>query len=104
LPPIAGRHDLAPRADVLAQALRAGLVLEGAGWFESCDNSPWAKARRKFWDGLLSKVTPEGAIEFDPVGRHRNVWATLFAWQALVYRIQVETRSFNPRRAAASLI
>jgi hypothetical protein len=104
LPAIAGRHDLAVRSDVLAQALRAGLLLERAVGFDGAQASDWSKARSRLEQALLSRVTPEGGIEFDEIGRHRNVWASLFAWQALDFLGQTETGLLKPREAAASLI
>ena len=104
LPPIAGRTDLASRADVLAQALRAGLILEQAGRLDVTSNSSWSLTRDKLKQELLSRVTPEGGIEFDRIGQHRNVWASLFAWQALHFLIQSGNGSLDAREAAASLI
>jgi hypothetical protein len=104
LPAVAGRRDLAVRSDVLAQALRAGLVLQHAGRLNAAEHSQWSVAREMLQSALLSRVTPEGAIEFDQIGRHRNVWASLFAWQALDFLVQVKTSSLNAREAAASLI
>lgn len=103
LPPIAGRTDLATRSDVLAQALRAGIVLEHAGRLAS-PASPWPRIRGVLEGEVLSRVTPEGALEFDRVGRHRNIWASLFAWQALRLATQAWTGSLDARAAAASLI
>jgi hypothetical protein len=88
----------------LAQALRAGLVLQHAGRLNAAEHSQWSVAREMLQSALLSRVTPEGAIEFDQIGRHRNVWASLFAWQALDFLVQVKTSSLNAREAAASLI
>jgi hypothetical protein len=104
LPPIAGRHDLATRADVLAQALRAGVVLEQAAWFDGPAARQWSMARHALHDALLSRVTPEGGIEFDQVGRHRNVWASLFSWQALDFVAQARTGLLDARKSAAALI
>jgi hypothetical protein len=104
LPPIAGRPDLATRSDVLAQALRAGLVLEQANALEASVRLIWPEARRILVKALMSRITPEGAVEFDVVGRHRNVWASLFAWQALSFLGQVGTVSLDARGAAAVLI
>jgi hypothetical protein len=104
LPPIAGRRDLATRSDVLAQALRAGLILEQAGWIDAATTPEWSMARNSLEDAILSKVTPEGGIEFDAIGRHRNVWASLFAWQALDLLGQANSGLLDARKAAASLI
>jgi hypothetical protein len=104
LPPIAGRHDMATRSDVLGQALRAGLVLEHAKAFTGTAASAWPVARQTLEEALLARVTKEGAIEFDVVGHHRNVWASMFGWQALDFALQVKTGRFDPRSAAASLI
>jgi hypothetical protein len=61
-------------------------------------------ARNSLEDAILSKVTPEGGIEFDAIGRHRNVWASLFAWQALDLLGQANSGLLDARKAAASLI
>jgi hypothetical protein len=104
LPPIAGRREMAPRADVLAQALRVGLVLERAGKLDAAPHSRWSKARSKLETLVLASVTPEGGIEFDRVGRHRNIWASLFAWQALQFADQARTGLLDAKAAAGSLI
>jgi hypothetical protein len=104
LPAVAGRRDLAVRSDVLAQALRAGLVLQHAGRLNAAENSQWPVTREMLQSALLSRVSPEGAIEFDQIGRHRNVWASLFAWQALDFLAQIKAGLLNAREAAASLI
>lgn len=103
LPAIAGRKDIPVRSDVLAQALRAGLVLENSGRL-AADYGNWPAACNKLQATLLTRVMPEGAIEFDQVGHHRNVWASLFAWQALDFSAQAESGSLNARAAAAALI
>jgi hypothetical protein len=104
LPPIAGRSDLAPRADVLAQALRVGLVLEQAGKLDAAPDSRWSKARDTLEKLVLASVTPEGAIEFDRVGHHRNIWASQFAWQALQFAAQARSGVLDARKAAGALI
>jgi hypothetical protein len=104
LPPIAGRRDLAARADVLAQALRAGLILEHAGELDAVRTPHWPMARNSLEDALLSRLAPEGGIEFDGVGRHRNVWASLFAWQTMDFIAQAKSGLFDTRKAAVSLI
>ena len=104
LPAIAGRNDIAPRADVLAQALRAGLVLEHAGRLDTSAHSHWPRIRHALTEELLSRLTPGGAMEFDRIGRHANVWASMFAWQAMCFANQACTGSLDARAAAASLI
>jgi hypothetical protein len=104
LPAIAGRNDIPGRSDVLAQALRAGLVLEHCGRLAAAGNPDWSVARAKLQTALLARVTPEGAIEFDEVGHHRNVWASLFAWQALDLSTRAENGLVDAREAAAALI
>jgi hypothetical protein len=104
LPPIVGRNELAVRSDVLAQALRAGIVLEHADRFDAARASQWSGARSLLESALLSRMTPEGGIEFDVIGRHRNVWASLFGWQALSFLHQADTGRLKSREAAASLI
>jgi hypothetical protein len=104
LPAVAGQHEAVTRSDVLAQALRAGLVLEAAGQLEGIPNGFWAAARKGLRASLLSRISAEGGVEFDHVGRHRNVWASLFAWQALRFLVQAEARVLDPGKAAAALI
>jgi hypothetical protein len=104
LPPIAGRRDLVTRADVLAQALRAGLILEHAGGIDAVATPHWPIARKALEAALLSRLAPDGGIEFDDVGRHRNVWASLFAWQAMLFIVQAKSGLIDVRKAAVSLI
>jgi hypothetical protein len=102
LPPLAGRRDLPTRSDVLSQTLRAGLILQHTAWLTS--SSSWPSARATLLEALTSRMTPQGAMEFDAIGHHRNVWASLFSWQALSFSAQISDGCFNALESAAALI
>jgi len=102
LPPTVGDREAAVRSDVLAQALRAGLILRRANAIEGKLAGRWVFARPRLEAALVDRISPEGGVEFDKIGRHLNVWTTLFAWQALRLSDQAET--FDSRCEAASLI
>ncbi len=102
LPPVAGDYNTAVRSDVLAQALRAGLILQRANAIDGAFWGRWVLARPRLQVALLERVSSVGGVEFDRVGRHLNVWATLFGWQALQLANQAET--FDSKYAASALI
>ena len=102
LPPIAGDRQAAARSDVLAQALRAGLILERANAIDGELLGRWVIAAPRLKAALLDRVSPEGGVEFDTVGRHLNVWATLFGWQAL--RLSDQAEMFDSKYEASALI
>jgi hypothetical protein len=64
--------------DVAAQMLRAGTTLQR---IDRISPEEWRPTRRRFMQRLRALDSAEGAVLFDARG-HRNVWATLFAWQA----------------------
>ncbi|KAA5612869.1 hypothetical protein [Rhodovastum atsumiense] len=82
MPPVVGAPPPAFRSDVLAQMLRAGLVLEAAGALPGEVAPAWPRGRAALAASLRAMVTPEGAVAFDATARHRNSWAGMFAWQA----------------------
>lgn len=103
-PPVAHVHGAETRSDVLAQALRAGLVLEAAGRLDGAVGGPWRPRREALTAALLARVAPDGGILFDRPGGHRNAWASMFAWQALRFLQDAQASAFDPIRAAAELI
>lgn len=71
-----------PRNDVLAQALRAGTMLAAL----CVEGAPPRATLAAMGDTLALRVAPGGALPFAAatVTREWNVWATMFAEQALV--------------------
>jgi hypothetical protein len=104
LPPVAGGHGAAVRADVLAQALRAGLVLDAAGALVTRIQASWPALSRGLRDGLVARIAPAGGVEFDGVRRDRNSWASMFTWQALRFWDEAKAGRLNAKTAAAVLI
>ena len=70
------------RCDVLAQTLRVGALL---AWLRPQD-PPDQRALARLRGGLLARIKPNGALPFGAGAGHAvdNVWATMFAEQALV--------------------
>ena len=91
----------APRTDVVAQALRVGIILAAVGTLSS---GHWTPCRMALERELGSHTSPEGAVMFDLSGKHRNTWATIFAWQGTVFAADADEGSLDPIRAAAALI
>lgn len=104
LPAFAGRHEVPVRADVLAQALRAGLILEAAAQLGSPTGEVWRAMAPRLHANLEARISATGGVEFDAVRRDRNTWASMFAWQAFRFWDQAQTRSLDVKAAAASLI
>lgn len=104
LPPSAGARDAAVRADVLAQALRAGVILEAANALDAATLETWRRMAPRLHRNLAGRLSPRGGIEFDTVRRDRNSWASVFAWQAFTVWDQARARSLDARAAAGSLI
>jgi hypothetical protein len=103
-PPIANRRDMPTRSDVLAQALRAGVVLEAAGQLTGEIGEMWQCRRPALHAAVLSRLAPEGGVIFDWVGQHRNAWASMFAYQALRYVREAQMGTLDPISSAAALI
>jgi hypothetical protein len=103
-PPIANARDAVTRTDVLAQALRAGLVLEAAGQLTDELGEMWPPRRRALQAAVLERISPEGGVIFDRVGGHRNTWASMFAWQALRFLRDAQMGKLDPIASAAALI
>lgn len=103
-PPIAGRLDLPVRSDVLAQALRAGVILQGAGRLQETVAPDWPDRRQALLHLLLERQAPDGGMTFDVLNLHRNSWVSLFTWQALLALNQIQAGTFNAKVAASALI
>jgi hypothetical protein len=68
------------RSDVLAQALRVGMLLRGRGRLEGAQ---WNDRLHRLADALVGLVQPDGGVLF---ARHQdvaNTWCAMFAHQAL---------------------
>jgi len=75
-----------PRSDIIAQALRIGLLLRA----ESVRNAPDDRALALLANALLSRVGADGTVSFrnDAADREPNVWCSMFAEQALRWYAQ----------------
>jgi hypothetical protein len=104
LPPSAGARQATVRADVLAQALRAGVILEAAAALDPTALEIWHAMAPRLHRNLAGRLSPHGGVEFDMVRRDRNSWASMFAWQAFAVWDQARARNFDPKVAAGSLI
>ncbi|MFI6439235.1 hypothetical protein [Streptomyces sp. NPDC050759] len=69
------------RSDVLAQALRIGLLLRGHGYLRGDD---WAGRLEGLTRALLGFVRADGGVLFSGDQDIANVWCAMFAHQALV--------------------
>ena len=68
------------RSDVLAQALRVGLILRGRGHLTG---SIWAERLSLLTEALLGFVRPDGGVAFSLDQGLANSWCAMFALQAL---------------------
>jgi hypothetical protein len=68
------------RSDVLAQALRVGLLLRGCGFLRE---SVWGDRLHRLADALLGYVRPDGGVQSSHDHAIANTRCTLFALQAL---------------------
>ncbi len=73
-------HGGIVRSDVLAQALRVGLLLRGRGYMTG---SAWEDRLDRLADALLRFVRPDGAVLFSHDQAIADARSTLFALQAL---------------------
>jgi hypothetical protein len=81
LPAALDRPAAPARSDVLAQALRLGLLLRARGLL---GGPRPAQRLAALSDALRGFVTARGSVLFSPnPPRHHNVWAAMFAHQAL---------------------
>jgi hypothetical protein len=69
------------RSDVLAQALRVGLLLRGRGYLRG---GHWAGRLEGLTRALLGSVRPDGGVRFSGDQDIANVWCAMFAHQALL--------------------
>lgn len=72
------------RSDVLAQALRIGCILRSKA---GLDSPAFDRKLQYLADVLQQFVTDDGAVLFSqsPPYRHKNVWSSMFAHQALSF-------------------
>jgi hypothetical protein len=87
------------RGDVLAQALRAGTILQCTEVAEP----RWDALSTELLSELLSRVNEDGSIRFNAKG-HKNAWATLFSWQALKIVDLLRRGRLRARETAAAII
>ncbi|MER7519447.1 hypothetical protein [Streptomyces sp. NPDC126499] len=78
------------RSDVLAQALRIGLLLRRRGLLRGDD---WAGRLEALAGALLGFVRPDGKVLFSGDQDIANVWCAMFAHQALL----LHSRTTDPR-------
>jgi hypothetical protein len=100
LPALLNEPQIPARTDILAQALRVGLVLEAAA---AIDPLVWGQRRISLLRAVLTRVA-DGGVLFDEVGRHLNAWVSLFTWQALRFWQQARSGTLVARQAAALII
>lgn len=68
------------RSDVIAQALRAGMIIRAAG---GLDGAEWERRLDALAGVLLDHVRADGAVLFDKGRGPANAWCAMFAHQAL---------------------
>ena len=86
----------AQRTDIVAQTLRLMALLANPA--DAGDASPWCAT-------LERSIDQDGAALFgNAAPAHRNVWATLFTWQALAWHTHVRTGQPVSARDAALLV
>lgn len=75
-----------PRSDIIAQALRVGLLLRDRG----VEHAPHDHALGMLAEALLERIGPDGSVCFrnDLTAREPNVWCSIFAEQALRWYAQ----------------
>jgi hypothetical protein len=89
------------RSDVLAQALRVGLLLRGRGHLTG---SAWEDRLDRLADALLGFVRPDGGVVFSRDEAIANTRCTLFALQALYLSARKDTREPAPTAAFQLLV
>lgn len=84
--PEAEQGTALPRSDIVAQALRVGLLLRAG----SAERAPDDDALARLATALLRRVGPDGSVSFRNDGDERepNVWCSIFAEQALRWYAQ----------------
>jgi hypothetical protein len=94
-------HGGIVRSDVLAQALRVGLLLRGRGYLTG---SAWEDRLDRLADALLRFVRPDGAVLFSHDQAIADTRCTLFALQALYLSARKDMREPAPTFAFQLLI
>jgi hypothetical protein len=89
------------RSDVLAQALRVGLLLRGRGYLTG---PAWADRLDGLADALLGLVLPDGGVLFSRDQEISNTWCALFAHQALYLRARQDRPDSAPTAAFELLV
>jgi hypothetical protein len=88
------------RSDVLAQALRVGLLLRG----RQCLTAPvWTDRLDRLTDALLGFIRPDGGVLFSADQSISNTWCAMFAHQALFLRACEDART-KPSATAYELL
>ena len=87
------------RADVLAQALRAGELLRGAGRLQGHE---WSARLDGLAEALLAHVRPDGGVLFSLDQQVSNAWCAMFAHQALT--LHARAGDGTPAARAARLL
>jgi hypothetical protein len=73
-------HGGIVRSDVLAQAIRIGLLLRGRGFLAEPE---WTDRLDRLTDALMGFVRPDGGVLFSHDQAFANTWCAMFALQAL---------------------
>jgi hypothetical protein len=89
------------RSDVLAQALRIGLLLRGR---EYLTGSEWSRRLDRLAQSLLTFVRADGGVLFSRDQTISNTWCAMFAHQALALRARAETSDPVPAAAFELLV
>jgi hypothetical protein len=83
------------RSDVLAQALRLGMLLRRHGRLQE---QGWSHRLDLLADRLITHVHPDGAVGFTHGQQTRNAWCAMFAHQALVWHAQLDEGTADAAR------
>lgn len=94
-------HGGIVRSDVLAQALRIGLLLRSRGFLTGAE---WADRLNRLTDALLGFVRPDGGVLFSHDQSIANTWCALFALQALHLSARQGAREPAPTSAFQLLV
>jgi hypothetical protein len=89
------------RSDVLAQALRVGLILRGRGYLTG---SIWTERLGLLTEALLGFVRPDGGVVFSHDQGVANSWCAMFAHQALYLRAREGAQEPVPPAAFELLV
>lgn len=87
------------RSDVLAQALRIGLLLRGRGHLRG---DHWAERLEGLTRALLGFVRPDGGVLFSGAQDITNAWCAMFAHQALLLHSRDAGRAPSDLNAVGS--